>query len=82
MATPMSSLLEEVSREHFPYPPAAPEELDAFEHWVGWKLDPDLRAFYLRSTGPPHRPLSFSEGQPISHLVERSAVATADGSIE
>lgn len=51
MATPMSSLLEEVSREHFPYPPAAPEEIDAFERRVGWKLDPDLRAFYLHCNG-------------------------------
>ncbi|WP_163783787.1 SMI1/KNR4 family protein [Myxococcus vastator] len=51
MATPMSSLLEEVSREHFPYPPAASEEVDAFERRVGWKLDPDLRAFYLHCNG-------------------------------
>ena len=47
MATPMSRLLEEVSREHFPHPPATPEELEEFEQRVGWKLDPDLRAFYL-----------------------------------
>ncbi|MBZ4417216.1 SMI1/KNR4 family protein [Myxococcus sp. RHSTA-1-4] len=51
MATPVSSLLEEVSREHFPHPPATPEEINAFEHRMGWKLDPDLRAFYLHCNG-------------------------------
>jgi SMI1/KNR4 family protein SUKH-1 len=51
MATPMSSLLEEVSREHFPYPPATSEQLDDFERRVGWRLDPDLRAFYLHCNG-------------------------------
>jgi cell wall assembly regulator SMI1 len=47
----MSSLLEEVSRDHFPYPPATSEELEQFERQVGWKLDPDLRAFYLHCNG-------------------------------
>jgi hypothetical protein len=51
MATSMSSLLEEVSRDHFPYPPATPEETEKFEQRVGWKLDPDLRAFYLHCNG-------------------------------
>ncbi len=51
MATPMSRLLEEVSRDHFPYPPATPEELQKFERCVGWRLDPDLRAFYLHCNG-------------------------------
>ena len=51
MATPMSSLLEEVSRDHFPYPPATLEEIEAFEQRMGWRLDPDLRAFYLHCTG-------------------------------
>ena len=51
MATPMSSLLEEVSRDHFPHPPATPEEIEEFEQQVGWKLDPDLRAFYLHCNG-------------------------------
>ena len=51
MATPMSHLLEEVSRDHFPCPPTPPEELEAFEQRVGWKLDPDLRAFYLHCNG-------------------------------
>ncbi|MFY0574034.1 hypothetical protein ACN28S_06395 [Cystobacter fuscus] len=35
---PMSRLLEEVSREHFPYPPAMPEEVEEFEQRVGWKF--------------------------------------------
>ena len=47
----MSSLLEEVSRDHFPYPPATPEEIAEFEQRVGWRLDPDLRAFYLHCNG-------------------------------
>jgi hypothetical protein len=51
MATPMNRLLEEVSRDHFPYPPATPEQIEAFEQRVGWKLDPDLRAFYLYCDG-------------------------------
>lgn len=51
MSTPMSSLLQQVSRDHFPRPPATPEELEEFERRVGWKLDPDLRAFYLHCNG-------------------------------
>ena len=51
MATPLNSLLEEVSRAHFPYPAATPEEIEAFEQRVGWRLDPDLRAFYLHCNG-------------------------------
>jgi hypothetical protein len=47
----MSRLLEEVSSEHFPYPPATPEEIEEFERRVGWRLDPDLRAFYLHCNG-------------------------------
>ncbi|PTL79194.1 SMI1/KNR4 family protein [Vitiosangium sp. GDMCC 1.1324] len=70
MATSMSRLLEEVSRDHFPYPPASPEELKAFEQRVGWRLDPDLRAFYLHCNGAelikqrpdcPYRILPLSE---------------------
>nr|WP_233261936.1 SMI1/KNR4 family protein [Vitiosangium sp. GDMCC 1.1324] len=66
----MSRLLEEVSRDHFPYPPASPEELKAFEQRVGWRLDPDLRAFYLHCNGAelikqrpdcPYRILPLSE---------------------
>jgi len=51
MATPMRDLLQEVSRDHFPRPPAKPEEIEQFEQRVGWKLDPDLRAFYLHCNG-------------------------------
>ena len=51
MPTPMSRLLEEVSRDHFPYPPATPDEIAEFEQRVGWRLDPDLRAFYLNCNG-------------------------------
>ena len=47
----MSRLLEEVSRDHFPRPPATSEEIAEFEQRVGWKLDADLRAFYLHCNG-------------------------------
>lgn len=47
----MDSLLEEVSRDHFPYPPATPEAIEEFERRAGWRLDPDLRAFYLHCNG-------------------------------
>jgi hypothetical protein len=51
MTTPMSNLLEEVSRHHFPYPPSTLKEIEAFEQRVGWQLDSDLRAFYLHCNG-------------------------------
>jgi hypothetical protein len=51
MAASMSRLLEEVSRDHFPYPPATPEEIEEFERRVGWRLDADLQAFYLHCNG-------------------------------
>jgi hypothetical protein len=44
-------LLEEISRHHFPNPPATPEEIQHFEQRVGWRLDPDLRAFYMHCNG-------------------------------
>ena len=47
----MAPLLEEVSRLHFPNPPATHEQIAAFEQRVGWRLDPDLRAFYLHCDG-------------------------------
>jgi hypothetical protein len=34
----MRLLLEEVSREHFPYSPATPEQVEEFERWVGWSI--------------------------------------------
>lgn len=51
MTRPLPQLLEEVSREHFPYPPATAAEIAAFEQRAGWQLDPDLRAFYLHCNG-------------------------------
>ncbi len=47
----MASLLEEVSRLHFPNPAATHEQIEAFEQRMGWRLDPDLRAFYLHCDG-------------------------------
>jgi len=72
----MSSLLQQVSRDHFPRPPATPEELDEFERRVGWKLDPDLRAFYLHCNGASliQRQDSPYKILPLSELV-RARVA-------
>ncbi|QRN97382.1 SMI1/KNR4 family protein [Archangium violaceum] len=61
--------LEMVARSHFPNPPASPRQIEAFETRVGWKLDDELRAFYLRFNGAalfkrpdsPYRLLSLSE---------------------
>ncbi|WP_338280510.1 SMI1/KNR4 family protein [Corallococcus caeni] len=47
----MTGLLEEVSRLHAPNPPATPAQVAEFEQRVGWRLDPDLRAFYLHCDG-------------------------------
>lgn len=76
MATPMGRLLEEVSRDHFPHPPATPEEIEEFERRVGWKLDPDLRAFYLHCNGarlfktPTDCPYGFL---PLSKIIRARA---------
>lgn len=60
----MENLLEEISRHHFPSPPASPEQLEAFERQHGWHLDPELRAFYLHCDGAtlfqrPNSPCRF-----------------------
>jgi hypothetical protein len=47
----LKALFEEVSRHHFPNPPASVEQIEEFEQRVGWRLDPDLRAFYLHCDG-------------------------------
>jgi hypothetical protein len=65
----LNHLLEELARLHFPNPPASPDEVDAFEQRMGWRLDPELRAFYLSANGAnlfnasdsPYRILPLSE---------------------
>jgi hypothetical protein len=47
----MDQLMEEVFRHHHPEPPATVAEVDAFERRIGWRLDPDLRIFYLHCNG-------------------------------
>lgn len=47
----MEQLLVELSRAHFPNAPATPAQVEAFEVRMGWRLDPDLRAFYLHCDG-------------------------------
>lgn len=70
MPISIGDLLDEVSRDHFPHPPATLGEIDVFERQMGWKLDPDLRAFYLHCNGAelfkrlpntPYRLLSLTE---------------------
>ncbi|MBN1204343.1 MAG: SMI1/KNR4 family protein [Myxococcaceae bacterium] len=61
---PMENLLKEISRHHFPNPPASPEQIEAFERHHGWRLDPALRAFYLHCNGAtlfqrPNSPCRF-----------------------
>ncbi|MFL5346559.1 MAG: SMI1/KNR4 family protein [Hyalangium sp.] len=47
----MQRMLAEISHHHFPNPPAAQEEISSFEQRVGWRLDPELRAFYQHCNG-------------------------------
>jgi hypothetical protein len=44
-------LLARISEHHFPNAPATPAQIAAFEARVGWKLDDELRAFYLHCDG-------------------------------
>ncbi len=46
----MTELLTAVAQHH-PNPPATAEAIEAFERRAGWRLDPDLRAFYTRCDG-------------------------------
>jgi hypothetical protein len=63
-------LLGEISRHHFPNPPATPEEIDTFERQAGWLLDPDLRAFYLHCNGAElfQRPNSPCRFRPLARI--------------
>ena len=80
MSKRLKELLEEISQKHFPNPPASAEEIEAFEQSVGWRLDPELRAFYLHCNGadlfqpPPDTPFRF---RPLSRIV-RARVAIFD----
>ncbi|WP_375759775.1 SMI1/KNR4 family protein [Corallococcus exercitus] len=47
----LERLLAEVSQRHFPRPPATLAQVSVFEARVGWRLDEDLRAFYLHCNG-------------------------------
>ncbi|WP_338866289.1 SMI1/KNR4 family protein [Myxococcus stipitatus] len=47
----LEQLLDLVVREHYPHAPATNAEIDAFEARAGWRLDAELRAFYLRMNG-------------------------------
>ena len=73
----MKELLQEISHKHFPNSPATPEEIEAFEQRVGWRLDEELRAFFLHCNGadlfrrPPDSPYRLL---PLSRI-ERARVA-------
>ena len=47
----LEQMLAEISRSHFPRPPATLEQVAAFEKHAGWQLDAELRAFYLHCDG-------------------------------
>ncbi|WP_240359541.1 SMI1/KNR4 family protein [Pyxidicoccus trucidator] len=47
----LEQMLAEISRTHFPRPPATLEQIAAFESQAGWQLDAQLRAFYLHCNG-------------------------------
>ncbi len=66
----LDRLLDEISRDHFPQPPASVTEIEAFERTMGWRLDPDLRAFYLRFNGAElfWRPDSPYRFRPLSQI--------------
>ncbi len=73
----IQDLLEEISRHHFPNPPATLEEIEEFERRMGWRLDPDLRAFYLHCNGGTlfkRRPNADYSFLPLSKIV-RARVA-------
>ena len=72
----MSELLEEVSRLHFSNPPASQQEIEQFEQRVGWRLAPDLRAFYMHCNGADlfRRPNSPYRILPLSKIT-RARVA-------
>lgn len=66
----IEGLLGEISRQHFPNPAGTPEEIDAFEKREGWRLDPDLRAFYLHCNGAElfRRPNSPCRFRPLTEI--------------
>jgi hypothetical protein len=47
----MTPLLEELSLRHYPKPPTTSARIESFERHMGWRLDADLRAFYLHCDG-------------------------------
>jgi hypothetical protein len=66
----MERMLADISRTHFPNPPATRVEIEAFERRVGWRLDPELRAFYQHSNGAElfRRPNSPCRLRPLSRV--------------
>jgi SMI1 / KNR4 family (SUKH-1) len=77
----MQDQLEEISRKHFPNPPATLQEIEAFEQRVGWRLDADLRAFYLHCNGADlfKRPGSPYIFLPLSEITRaRAAILGED----
>jgi hypothetical protein len=76
----MRELLEEVSRHHFPNPPASVQDVEEFERREGWRLDPELRAFYLHCNGADlfQKPGSPYRFMPLSEVVRARIVMRGD----
>ncbi|HYO56268.1 SMI1/KNR4 family protein [Archangium sp.] len=72
----IDQFLESIRLSHFPNPPASPQQIQHFEARAGWRLDDDLRAFYLRSNGASlfRRPDSPYRLLPLSEVI-RARVA-------
>ncbi|MBZ4411317.1 SMI1/KNR4 family protein [Myxococcus sp. MISCRS1] len=51
MPPKLDQLIDTVVREHYPHPPATERDIAEFEARAGWRLGPELRAFYLRCNG-------------------------------
>lgn len=77
----LHQLLLEISRSHFPNLPASPDQVAAFERTTGWRLDPDLRAFYLHCNGADlfQKPDSPYRILPLSRIIRvRQAILGRD----
>ncbi len=81
---PIDALLAEVSRHHFPQAPATPRQFEEFEARVGWRLDDDLRSFYLHSNGAElfRHPNASYRILPLSEIIRARVAIFADDSDE
>lgn len=80
----LDPLLEEISLHHFPRPPASSRHIEEFESRVGWRLDDDLRSFYLHCDGAElfQRPNSPFRILPLSEITRARVALFAHDSDE